>query len=181
VVPHRSSRPALAIVAGLVAGSLLATIGNPIASASDTATRVASHPPQCGPGAVHIVASTDHPAYPPGRTITMTSSITNVSNATCTIYLGYDPGFSPSFTVTKTNGTVVWDRCWLNDEPAACFTALRAHALRPGRRYEQKATWDQRSGPDGGPVVQVPQGQYTFTTSYQYIGSASTTFLIFVG
>ncbi len=137
-------------------------------------------PPQCSPDQVAILASTNHGAYPPGRTVTMTSSITNVSSASCTIYLGYDPGFSPSFTVTNSGGTVVWDRCWLNDEPGACSTTLKGYTLRPGKRFHQKATWDQKSGPDGGPVVQVPQGQYTFTTVYQYIGTASTTFDIVV-
>ncbi len=175
------------IVSVALAGSgvafMLGTVasGTTAASATQPSSARRSAPPQCTPSQVHIQASTSHGAYPPGQTVTMTSSIKNVSDTTCTIYLGADPGFSPSFAVTNNHGTLVWDRCWLNDEPGACATVLRAHSLRPGRRFQQRATWDQRSGPDGGPVVQVPPGEYTFTTHYQYIGTASTTFDILVG
>ncbi len=181
MVPRRRRRSMLAAAMALFAGWLVVTVGLAVASAASDTTRADTAPPQCALNEVDIKASTDHPVYPPGRPVTMTSSITNISDATCTIYLGYDPGFSPSFTVTNANGSVVWDRCWLNDEPGACFMLLKAHELRPGHHYQQKVSWDQRSGPDGGPVVQVPQGQYTFTTHYQYIGTASTTFDILVG
>jgi len=76
----------------------------------------------------------------------------------------------------------VWNRCWSNDEPAACYEIVKGHTLRPGRTYKQKATWDQRSGPDGGPVVQVPQGVYTFTTAFLGLPQApSANFDIIVG
>ncbi|MBV8463343.1 MAG: hypothetical protein JO368_08620 [Acidimicrobiales bacterium] len=166
----------------LVAAGALATTAMGAALVTG-APRVgaAAAPPQCSPGAVHIVAATDHTAYPPGRTVTMTASITNVSRAACTFYLGYDPGYSPVFNVTNVQGTTVWDRCWRHDEPAACFDLLKARTLDPGETYSQTATWDQRSGPDGGPVRQVPQGQYTYTTDFAHIGGDSTTFDIIVG
>lgn len=155
-------------------------IGAPGAGAATHPGRDAA-PPQCTPAQVRITAATDHGAYPPHTTITMTSSIKNVSGSSCTVYLGLDPGFSPSFTVSNSAGTVVWDRCWTGDEPGACFEILEPKVLRPGHRFHQAATWDQGSGPDGGPVVQVPQGEYTFTTHYQYIGTARTTFDVLVG
>src|SRR5579872_2971387 len=74
-------------------------------------------PPQCTPRQVRSAAVTDHTAYPPGRPVVMTSSVRNVSPSSCTIFLGAVPGWSPTFTVTNKKGTVVWDRCWYNDQP----------------------------------------------------------------
>jgi hypothetical protein len=141
-----------------------------------------SAPPQCTQSQVRSAAVTDHTAYPPGRAILMTSSIKNVSRSSCTIFLGAVPGWSPTFTVTNRKGTVVWDGCWVNDQPGACATVLRSHTLRPHQTYKEMATWDQRSGPDGQTPRQVPQGQYTFSTHYRYItGTASATFVVIVG
>jgi hypothetical protein len=112
----------------------------------------------------------------------MISSITNVSGAACTIYLGAVPGWSPTFTVTNVAGEVVWDRCWVNDQPGACATVLLSHRLGPGQHFRQQATWDERSGPDGQPPRQVPQGEYTFSTEFRYVtGIVKTTFDILVG
>jgi hypothetical protein len=139
-------------------------------------------PPQCTPSQVRSAAVTDHMAYPPGRAILMTSSIKNVSRSSCTIFLGAVPGWSPTFTITEKKGTVVWDRCWVNDQPGACATVLRSHTLRSHQSYKETATWDQRSGADGQTPRQVPQGQYTFSTHYRYVtGTASVKFDIIVG
>jgi hypothetical protein len=112
----------------------------------------------------------------------MKSAITNTSDAPCLVAIGAQPGSSPAFLVQNSAGKQVWSRCWIDDEPAACSQVFRAHRLRPGQTYKQKATWDQRSGPDGGPVVQVPQGQYTYTTFYAFLPyEPSVTFDIIVG
>ncbi len=167
-----------------VAYEVSVTFENEGASPSDGSRLRAGQaaPPQCSQSQVRITAQTNHGVYPPGHPVVMTSSITNVSSSSCTIFLGAVRGWSPTFTVTNSKGVVVWDRCWVRDQPGACATVLFSHTLRPGHRYQQKATWDQRSGPDGQPPVQVPQGQYTFATYYQYIGGpASVTFDILVG
>jgi hypothetical protein len=105
-----------------------------------------------------------------------------VSRSSCTIFLGAVMGWSPTFTVTNSGGTVVWDRCWVNDQPGACATVLLSHTLRPHQSYREKATWDQRSGADGQSPHQVPQGQYTFSTQYRYVtGTVSATFDILLG
>jgi hypothetical protein len=138
--------------------------------------------PQCSQSQVRSSAGTDHRAYPPGHAVVMTSSIRNVSRSSCTIFLGAVPGWSPTFTVTNTGGTVVWDRCWVNDQPGACATVLLSHILRPHQTYREQATWDQRSGADGQPPRQVPQGRYSFSTHYRYVtGTASVSFDILVG
>ena len=134
-------------------------------------------PSQCTGGQIRIRATTNHAAYPLGHTVTMTSSITNVSRSSCTIFLGAVAGWSPSFTVTNKKGTIVWDRCWVNDQPGACATVLRSFTLRSGRQFKQRATWDQRSGADGHTPVQVHAGRYSFATHYQYMpGTAVTQF-----
>src|ERR1039458_7372568 len=167
------------ISAGVAALALFFSAGIALAGALPMAAK--SAPPQCGHGQVRITADTDHGAYPPGHLVTMTSSIKNVSHSSCTIFLGAGPGSSPSFTVTNTGRTVVWDRCWVNDQPGACATVLMSHTLRPGHRYQQTATWDQRSGADGQTPHQVPQGQCMLSTYYQDIGGpASATFDILV-
>jgi hypothetical protein len=138
--------------------------------------------PQCSQSQVRSSAVTDHKAYPPGHAVVMTSSIRNVSRSSCTIFLGAVPGWSPTLTVTNTGGTVVWDRCWVNDQPGACATVLVSHILRPHQTYREQATWDQRSGADGQLPRQVPQGRYTFSTHYRYVtGTASVFFDILVG
>jgi hypothetical protein len=180
---RRILRAVAATGCALTMAGVIAVGAAPAAGANDvTSAPAKARPPDCSDAAVRIGATTNHGAYPPGMTIKMTSSITNVSDAACTIYLGLDPGYSPVFNVTDAKGKTVWNRCWTNDEPGACFEIVKAHTLAPGKTFKQHATWDQRSGPDGGPVVQVPQGQYTFTTAYFGLsGMASTTFDILVG
>ncbi len=173
------------IAAAVMAMAVLAgTSGLAVASASprDGAAPARKAPAACSPEDVLITASTNHRSYPPGENVVMTSAVTNESAASCVIYLGLDPGFSPVFNVTNAKGKTVWDRCWRNDEPAACFEIVKAHTLRAGKTYRQQATWDQRSGPDGGPVRQVPQGVYTFTTAFAGLPQApSADFDIIVG
>jgi hypothetical protein len=150
---------AIFMMAGLTG---LSSIGNADASS----VPVPKATPACTAADVHMAASTNHSAYPPGKTVVMTSSVTNVSRAACLIDLGADPGLSPVFNVTNAKGITVWNRCWVDDEPGACFEIVFAHVLNPGKTYSQRASWNQRSGPDGGPVKQVPPGKYTFTTAY---------------
>ena len=181
-----ASRAALATV---IAVGIVGLIGTGAFAANPTSTVHAigsplskTAPPMCTPSQVRGDASTNHAAYPPGETIVMKSSITNISGSACSIALGFQPGSSPAFLVENSSGTQVWSRCWIHDEPGACSQVFHAQTLRSGRTYEQKATWDQKSGPDGGPVVQVPQGQYTYTTFYAFLPfEPSVTFDIIVG
>jgi hypothetical protein len=88
---------------------------------------------------------------------------------------GTGPGYSPSFVVVDAHGSPVWDRCWIHDEPGACFTILVARTLAPGDRFSQAAVWDQRSGTGPqDPPHQVPPGIYRFRTHYQNIARAGT-------
>jgi hypothetical protein len=126
-------------------------------------------PPLCAAAAVNVGAATDRHAYSPGQPVVMTSFITNISKAACSVWLGLDPGFSPSFVVTNSAGHEVWDRCWYHDQPGACFMILVGKTLYPGQTYATTAVWDQRSSTNGKPAARVPAGTYRFTTHYQYI------------
>jgi hypothetical protein len=132
-----------------------------------------SAPPICAATAVRINAATSSPSYRPGQRVTMTSSITNISTRACSVWLGLDKGYSPSFIVTNTTGNEVWDRCWVHDQPGSCFTILVARTLVPGGRFERTVIWDQRSGLNG-PPRQVPAGKYHFSTHYQNIPVTAT-------
>jgi len=159
-----------------VGTALGATNGNHALAASH-GSKAASAPPLCLPSAVQISATTAGDLFNPEQPVVMTSSITNTSHTPCSVWLGLDPGFSPSFTVTNSKGDVVWDRCWIHDTPGACFMILVAHRLAPGASYSKTVTWDQRSAPDGQRPVPVPHGTYQFTTHYQYIaGNPSVAF-----
>lgn len=132
----------------------------------------AGKPALCGASAVRVGAETNHSRYRPGQLVKMTSTITNVSSTPCSVWLGLDPGFSPSFIVVNAKHNEVWDRCWNHDQPGGCFEILYQHRLNPGRSYHTTATWDQGSGTSARPPHQVPAGSYTVETYYQYIGGA---------
>lgn len=180
------SRISVAILAVIGVLGLMATQGM-AASLPSTAHKTGSTLskatlPMCTPSQVRVKASTNHAAYPPGELIVMKSSITNISDSACSIALGFQPGSSPAFLVDNSSGTQVWNRCWIDDQPGACSQVFHPHTLGSGDTYTQKARWDQKSGPDGGPVVQVPQGQYTYTTFYAFLPyEPSVTFDILVG
>jgi hypothetical protein len=134
--------------------------------------------PLCKPSAVQVTATTSAPTYSLGHHVVLISSISNASKKRCSVWLGKDPGFSPSFTVVSSKGRVVWNRCWTDDQPGACFEILHARTLDPGATYSQKASWDQRSAPDGDTPVPVPRGTYDFSTDFQYIGEADVPFVL---
>jgi hypothetical protein len=121
-----------------------------------------------------VSATTNHKAYSPGTDVVMESSIINVSKRPCSVWLGLDPGFSPSFVVVNAKGNEVWDRCWVDDEPGACFDILVAHRLDPGHSYRARARWDQRSATGSAQPRRVHPGTYTFDTHYQYIAGTAT-------
>jgi hypothetical protein len=149
------------------------------AGAAAGAATSASKPPLCASSAVEVTATTNRSAYSPGQIVKLKSSATNVSATACSLWLGLDPGFSPSFTVTNAANKEVWDRCWDNDQPGACFEILYQKRLDPGRTYHTVAQWDQGSSTTPSqPPQRVPPGTYTFSTYYQYIGGAHVKFTI---
>lgn len=126
-----------------------------------------------------ISATTNGTTFSPGQTVKLTSTITNISKTPCSAWLGLDPGFSPSFTVLNAHKKEVWDRCWVNDQPGACFEILYQRRLNPGRSYRAVAKWDQGSTRGSRPPRRVHPGRYTFWTHFQNIpGVAKVRFAI---
>jgi hypothetical protein len=164
----------------VAAGACGLALSGPAAGASTgNGSTSGSAPALCPASAVHIRATTNHPTYVSGQKVVLRSSVTNVSSAPCSVWLGLDPGFSPSFVVGNAKGHEVWERCDINDEPGACFDILVAHRLNPGRSYHEKATWDQGSARGNHAPKPVHPGTYTFVTHYQNIvGIASRQFTI---
>jgi len=167
---RRGATAALALVA-VVAISTAATV--PAAAAPS-----AAKPALCAASAVEITATTNRSSYAPGQLVMLKSSITNVSQTPCSVWLGLDPGFSPIFVVANAKGKEVWDRCWVDDQPGACFEILYQHRLNPGRSYHTVAQWDQGSGTASRPPRRVRPGTYTYFTYFGYIAGAQVTFTI---
>jgi hypothetical protein len=126
-----------------------------------------------------VVASTGR-NFSPGQAIVLRSRITNISSEACSVWLGVDPGFSPSFAVVGAYGNRVWDGCRYRDRPGACFHMLVARQLQPGATVIQAVVWDQGTTQPGDDRPQlVAPGTYTLATHYQNIDlQATTTFTI---
>jgi len=161
-----------------VAALLAFSVSPAVAAVSRHVMAARGKPALCAGSAVQVAASTNHTRYSPGQRVKMTSIITNVSSTPCSVWLGLDPGFSPSFIVVNAKHHEVWDRCWFHDQPGACFEILYQHRLAPGHSYHTTAKWDQGSGTSSRPPHQVPPGAYTVETYYQYIGGAKVRFRI---
>jgi hypothetical protein len=163
-----------------VAALLASSVTPALAAASHPGLTMAARgkPALCASSAVQVAATTNHTRYSAGQRVKMTSTITNVSSTPCSVWLGLDPGFSPSFTVVNAKHHEVWDRCWFHDQPGGCFEILYQHRLAPGASYRTSAKWDQGSGTSSRPPHQVPPGSYTAETYYQYIGGATVRFRI---
>jgi hypothetical protein len=94
-----------------------------------------------------------------------------MSNRKCNVAVGPT---SPSFTVTNSNGVVVWNNCYANDRRGACALYLVAHTLNPGATYAKTVAWDQRSGQ---PPARVTTGTYHLTAHLSAItGTHATKF-----
>jgi hypothetical protein len=178
---RRIERVALRVgeTAIVAAVGLCAVATSPSAAADGRHPSSHAAPALCASSAVHLVAKTDRPSYGPGQMVVLRSSITNVSKTACSVWLGVDPGFSPSFVVANAKGKEVWDRCDVDDQPGACSTLLMAHRLGPGQAMHFRAHWDQGSATGSNSPHRVRPGTYTFVTHYQNIpGIASRQFRI---
>jgi hypothetical protein len=150
--------------------SILGLVVSTTAMAPDAgATASHPHPALCTASAVRVTATTNRPRFLPGQVVMMKSSITNVSTTACSVWLGLDPGFSPAFIVLNADRKEVWDRCWDDDKPGACFEILYQRGLHPGQTYHTIARWDQGSSTGSQPPQRVPPGRYTFLTYFGYI------------
>jgi hypothetical protein len=121
--------------------------------------------------------TTNRRSYAPGQEVVMTTTATNVSGSPCSAVVGRDRGYSPSFLVTSSKGETVWDRCWVDDQPGACFDILVTYPLSRGQSFIETARWDQLSGGPSTVPRQVPPGRYDETSDY-FQGSASTNFVL---
>jgi len=170
----RTGCGAMAVLA--VCGSTALVTAATASPADAAGSRV--KPALCAASAVRVTATTNRTAYAPGQLVRMKSSITNVSGTPCSVWLGLDPGFSPVFIVINAMKKEVWDRCWVDDHPGACFEILYQHRLGPGRSYHTIAVWDQGSTTGSQPPRRVQPGTYTFLTYFAYISGAKVRFHI---
>jgi len=109
---------------------------------------------RCQPSMVNVRVATDRARYDPGALVTMTLSVRSTAARACRLAVGPS---SPAFSVTNAHGTVVWNNCYVNDQPGACAMYVVARTLPAGALFTQTRTWDQRSG---APLARDAVGNY---------------------
>lgn len=140
-------------------------------SVADGAALASKRLPNCSTSEVKERVSTNKRSYRSGTTVVMTSSVKNVSSATCNLEVGPT---SPSLAITNTKGKVVWNNCYANDQPGVCALYLTLHSLKPGATYSKTFMWDQRSS---SPKTRVSPGAYELTARFTGVsGNHKTTF-----
>ena len=82
--------------------------------------------------------TTDHASYPPGTTVTITGTVTNVSKATCWVPAG---NCDPAATATNSAGQVVW---YSNNPQIMTPCSLAEQQLAPGQSQSHQWQWNQQ-------------------------------------
>jgi hypothetical protein len=163
-----------ALSAGLVALSTAPSGASTASRAAVTAHRASvSNPPVCTAREVRVGISTDQTFYLPGEPVTITETIRNVSHKACTLGIGPADGQAPGVYILDEAGNQVWYNCDVNDMPGACLFYWQLTTFEPGQRWSRTYTWDQGTSPDGGPVVQVPDGVYNVTTWWATVSTST--------
>lgn len=151
---RRTVRGARLAAVVLVVCSLFSAAGVAAASVQPKVSASLAHAP-CSSSELREVTSTNLASYGPGSLVKMTVSITNISSVTCSITVGPT---SPSFGVTNSKGSEIWNNCFADDRPGACAMYLAVRSLKPRTAFTETFTWDQRIG-----VARVPVGVYQLT------------------
>jgi len=138
----------------LVVCSLLSVAGAAAASPAPRASASLARA-QCESSQLREVVSTNFASYGPGTPVKMTVSITNISTKTCSITVGPT---SPSFHVTNSKGTALWNNCFAGDRPGPCAMYLMLRSLKPTSTFAESFTWNQKIG-----GARVPVGIYQLT------------------
>src|ERR1017187_6063231 len=141
----------------------------PMQATAQNANASSTGIPSCSTPDGREEISTSPQSYGPGMMVVMMSSVRNMSSRICNVAVGPT---SPSITVTNSNGVVVWNNCYANDQHGACALYLVAQTLNPGATYEKTVAWDQRSGK---PPARVPTGTYHLTVLFSAIAGTHAT------
>jgi hypothetical protein len=104
-------------------------------------------------------------SYAPGTSVTITVSIHNLSSKSCGVAVGPT---SPSLSIRNAKGVVVWNNCYVGDQPGACAMFLTLHVLKPKTSYSFNRTWNQRAEPNSKFVA---RGTYELTSNFSGLDS----------
>jgi hypothetical protein len=132
------------------------TAGTTSSQASSTPMPTVSAPPPlpaCSAADVKATVETDRASYQPGQSVTITTTITNLSSKTCDAR-----GVNDAIVVRNSSGTLVY-RCPI----AAAATSPYPVAWKPGETMHDYCTWPQtvESGnPPSSPQSAAPPGKY---------------------
>jgi hypothetical protein len=161
--PSSSAAPALESTVTVTSANSASTSGAP--GASSTASR-------CTASQVVAAASTDRPAYRPGDTVTLRTTLSNHSAQPCTLTVSsHDPAFSVSG-----GGGEVWRTCGPGQ---SCPLYERLVVLPAGGTNTETTTWNQHTCDQSscaGP--QAPSGAYRETATWGDLGSATAPFTV---
>jgi hypothetical protein len=128
--------------------------------------------PRCTASQVTATASTDRPAYRPGDTVTLRTTLTNHSAQSCTLAVSpHDPAFSVSGGAGE-----VWRTCGPGQ---SCPLYERLVVIPAGGTNTESTAWNQHTCDQSscaGP--QAPSGAYRETATWGDLGSASAPFTV---
>lgn len=141
-----------------------------------TASPASPAPPgsasRCTAAQVTATASTDRPAYRPGDTVTLRTTLTNHSAQPCTLTVS---PHDPAFTVSSGGGEV-WRTCGPGQ---SCPLYERVVVVPAGGTNTESTAWNQHTCDQSscaGP--QAPPGAYRETATWGDLGSASAPFSV---
>ncbi|MDO8106465.1 hypothetical protein Q6348_04565 [Isoptericola sp. b441] len=144
----------------------------PLAPSPTETADTTQGPPACGPDTLAVTLTPDHRTYPAGAAPVFTVTLTNTSDASCTVDAG-----EASREVLIMSGE---DRIWSSLDCPATENAKRMLLLPAGGRDESAVTWSRVRSEQGctqGLPAPKP-GTYTAVAKVAGVSSTASVFIL---
>lgn len=129
----------------------------PTTTAPPAPTTTAATVGTCRPADVVVATSSDSSSYPPGSTVTVTTTLRDVRECIFTPAPAGPYGCASTIVITDAAGGQVWPSPGQTEQCSSPSSGV----LQPGDVQTLRAAWNQQeSGPGGLTSQQAPAGQY---------------------